>query len=195
MILCCKTCGNCMRTDNVEQICDYCGGNTEVLFTNEELEYINRYELDDMICTSREKYKINSEDYNEDLWKNREYKEKVNKVASENINAQSHMLTTGFNFEGYSIKMYKGVTSGQVVLGTGFLSEFTAEFADFFGVSSNKFADKLESAKNAAVQRLINKSVSLGGNAIIGLDFDYIVFATNMIGVIANGTSVIIEKD
>ena len=195
MILCCKTCGNCMKTDTIEKSCDYCGGNTDVLFTNEELEYINKYELDDMIYASREKYKINNEDYNEDLWKNREYKEKINKIASENVNIQSHMLTTGFNFEGYSIKMYKGVTSGQVVLGTGFLSEFTAEFADFFGVHSNKFADKLESAKNAAVQKLINKSASLGGNAIIGLDFDYITFANNMIGVVANGTSVIIEKD
>lgn len=195
MILCCKTCGNCMKTDNMEQSCDYCGGKTAVLFTNEELECISKYELDDMICTLREKYKIDNEDYNEDLWKNREYKEKASKLASENINAKSHMLTTGFSFEGYTIKMYKGVTSGQVVLGTGFLSEFTAEFADFFGVGSNKFADKLESAKNAAIQRLINKSVSLGGNAIIGLDFDYIVFANNMIGVVANGTSVIIEKD
>ena len=195
MILCCRTCGNCMKTDNMEQGCDYCGGSTEVLFTNEELECINKYELDDMICTLREKYKIDNADYNEDLWKNREYKEKASKIASENANAKSHMLTTGFNFEGYSIKMYKGVTSGQVVLGTGFLSEFTAEFADFFGVNSNRFADKLESAKNAAVQRLINKSVSLGGNAIIGLDFDYIVFSNNMIGVVANGTSVIIEKD
>ena len=195
MILCCKTCGNCMRTDNREQSCDYCGGNTEVLFSNEELKCINKYELDDMIYASREKYKIDNEEYNEELWNNRAYKEKVNKVAIANANVQSHMLTTGFNFEGYSIKMYKGVTSGQVVLGTGFLSEFTAEFADFFGVSSNKFADKLESAKNAAVQKLINKSVLLGGNAIIGLDFDYIVFANNMIGVVANGTSVIIEKE
>jgi uncharacterized protein YbjQ (UPF0145 family) len=41
---------------------------------------------------------------------------------------------------------------------------------------------------------LIEKSVLVGGNAIIGVDFDYIMFSNNMIGVVANGTSVIIEE-
>lgn len=89
---------------------------------------------------------------------------------------------------------YKGVISGQVVLGTGFLSEFSASFSDFFGMEANFFSDKLEKAKNAAKERLIEKSVLSGGNAIIGVDFDYIMFSYNMIGVIANGTSVIIEE-
>ena len=107
---------------------------------------------------------------------------------------ETYMLTTGYEFSGYKIKKYIGVISGQVVLGTGFLSEFTASFADFFGEESNKFADKLETAKNAAVEKLIKKSADKGGNAIIGVDFDYITFHGNMIGVIANGTSVVVEK-
>ncbi len=106
----------------------------------------------------------------------------------------NYMLTTGFEFSGYTIKKYMGVISGQVVLGTGFLSEFTASFADFFGEESNKFANKLETAKNAALERLIEKSEGKGGNAVIGVDFDYITFHGNMIGVIANGTSVIVEE-
>lgn len=107
---------------------------------------------------------------------------------------ETYMLTTGYEFSGYKITKYIGVISGQVVLGTGFLSEFTASFADFFGEESNKFADKLETAKNAAVEKLIIKSADKGGNAIIGVDFDYITFHSNMIGVVANGTSVVIEK-
>ena len=34
-----------------------------------------------------------------------------------------------------------------------------------------------------------------GGNAVIAIDFDYITFQNNMIGVIANGTSVVIERN
>ena len=49
-------------------------------------------------------------------------------------------------------------------------------------------------AKNAAKRRLVEQSVLAGGNAIIGVDFDYITFAGNMLGVSANGTSVTIEK-
>ena len=36
--------------------------------------------------------------------------------------------------------------------------------------------------------------IDKGGNAIIGIDFDYITFSNNMIGVVANGTAVRIEK-
>ena len=102
--------------------------------------------------------------------------------------------TTGFNFEGYNIVSYKGIVNGQVVLGTGFLSELNASFADFCGSQSDKFADKLEKAKGAAMRRMVEKAVKQGGNAIIGIDFDYITFSNNMVGVVANGTAVVIEK-
>lgn len=40
--------------------------------------------------------------------------------------AESQLLTTGYDFSGYKIIKYIGVISGEVVLGTGFLSEFSA---------------------------------------------------------------------
>lgn len=107
----------------------------------------------------------------------------------------NYMLTTGYDFIGYKIKKYIGIVSGQIVLGTGFLSEFTASFSDFFGVQSEKFATKLEQAKQAALEKMVVKSDVKGGNAIIGVDFDYITFHGNMIGVIANGTSVVVEEE
>lgn len=108
--------------------------------------------------------------------------------------ASKQMLTTGFDFNGYNIKSYLGVVSGEVVLGTGFLSEFSASFSDFFGSKSGAFACKLEEAKDAALKGLAQHSAERGGNAVIGIDFDYITFSSNMIGVVANGTSVIVEK-
>ena len=39
-----------------------------------------------------------------------------------------HMVTTGFQFEGYEIVSYLGVVAGEVVLVGGFLSEFTSSF-------------------------------------------------------------------
>lgn len=107
----------------------------------------------------------------------------------------NQLLTTGYNFHGYTIKKYFGIISGEVVLGTGFLSEFSASFSDFLGSKSESFAKKLESAKDAALKRLIQHSAEKGGNAVIGVDFDYITFSSNMIGVVANGTSVLIEKN
>lgn len=108
--------------------------------------------------------------------------------------AEKQLLTTGYDFSGYKIVQYLGVISGEVVLGTGFLSEFSASFSDLFGEEYGAFADKLETAKDASIKKLTLKSAEKGGNAIIGVDFDYITFASNMIGVVANGTSVVIER-
>lgn len=104
------------------------------------------------------------------------------------------MLTTGFSFEGHTIRRYAGVISAQVVMGTGFLSELSASVSDFLGEENDAFAKKMERAKDAALTKLIEKSIEKGGNAIIGVDFDYITFSSNMIGVVTNGTSVVIEK-
>ena len=49
-------------------------------------------------------------------------------------------------------------------------------------------------AKKAAQKILIDEALKAGGNAVIGVDFDYILFGNNMIGVSANGTSVKVVK-
>jgi uncharacterized protein YbjQ (UPF0145 family) len=104
-------------------------------------------------------------------------------------------LTTGNNFDGYKISTYLGIISGESVLGTGFLSEFKANLSDTFGVASYAFSDKLRHAKETAVISLIDSCLEKGGNAIIGISFDYITFTNNLIGVIANGTAVVIERE
>lgn len=106
----------------------------------------------------------------------------------------NHLMTTGYYFDGYRIKGYNGVISGSVVLGTGFLSEFGASISDLFGSQSELFSDKLETARELALKNLVKKSAQNSGNAIIGIDFDYITFSNNMIGVVANGTSVVVEQ-
>lgn len=106
----------------------------------------------------------------------------------------NHTLTSGYNFEGYKITSYRGIVSGEVVMGTGFLSEFAASINDFFGATSEEFGIKMSQAKEIATSKMIDSSVVKGGNAIIGVDFDYTTFGNNMIAVSANGTSVIIVK-
>lgn len=111
-----------------------------------------------------------------------------------NREIKHHMVTSGYNFEGYQIKEYMGLISGQVVIGTGVLEEVKAGLSDAFGLESHAFAEKLDKAKDLALRKLITKSLDLDANAIIGIDFDYITFNHNMLGVSANGTSVHIEK-
>lgn len=162
--------------DNFEKGCKKSKSIAEEQVTLEGQKYIDKY-----IEQKRQKFMGTSNSEDEEQ---RKIKEKIS----------GHMLTTGFNFEGFKIVDYKQVISGETVLGTGFVSEFSASFSDFFGSSTNMFSNKLKQAKEAALEKLILTSIDIGGNAIIGVDFDYITFTGNLIGVVANGTSVLIKK-
>lgn len=115
------------------------------------------------------------------------------KLQEEQIR-KNFKLSTSYNFEGYRISKYYGIASGNTVLGTGFLSEGRAVVSDAFGTEDAAFSDKLEQAKNSSINKMISNAIKQGGNALIGVSFDYITFSSNMIGVVANGTVVEIMK-
>ncbi|SDM83335.1 heavy metal-binding domain-containing protein [Acetanaerobacterium elongatum] len=104
------------------------------------------------------------------------------------------MITTTHSMKGYDIKNYYGIISAEIALGTGFLSELSANLADLLGTTSGLFAQKLDEARNQVIKNLIDNAYEHGCNAIIGLSFNYILFSGNMIGIVANGTGVSIVK-
>ena len=71
-----------------------------------------------------------------------------------------------FLSKGYRIEAYCGVVCAEVVMGTGFFSEWSASVSDLFGEHSNAFESKLEEARRAAMRRLVEKT-ALGGRKCI----------------------------
>lgn len=104
-----------------------------------------------------------------------------------------HLTTTGFNVEGHTIEEYFGVVTGEMVLGTGFFSGFGAGVSDLLGVEADQYRNKLIEARKVAMRRVIVESLYLGGNALIGVDIDYIVFMNDLMGITITGTSVKIK--
>lgn len=119
----------------------------------------------------------------EDLFST-EYKEIYNRF----------LMTTGFGFEGYEIKSYKGIVHAECSLGTGFISELSLSINDLVGGSSKRYENKLGQAKEYVEEILKRNAILKGCNAIIGVDFDILSLANNMIVVSANATAVWIEK-
>lgn len=118
----------------------------------------------------------------------------ANKAASEyREKMESFLITTTNNFEGYRIKKYIGVLSGEVVLGTGLFSDFDAALSDFFGANASAYTSKLMKAREEAISRLKLECINRNANAVIGVDIDIMTLGSNMIVVSANGTAVIIE--
>ena len=119
--------------------------------------------------------------------------------------AMSEMLiTSGFNFDGYTIKKYSGYISGDDCI--------TMPRDNFWG--DNKVSDNLCNAlvkiRRQAIKELKEAAYDLGCNAVIGVDFDYLtmdpqhasalnnsvtVYEPYVICVTANGNAAVIEKD
>jgi len=95
--------------------------------------------------------------------------------------------------QGYKVLQHFDLISCEIVLGTGFLSEWNAAVADFWGTRSDRFEGKLAQAKALAMQELKIKAVEVGANAIIGADIDYHSVSANLLMVVVTGTPVVLD--
>ena len=105
------------------------------------------------------------------------------------------LVTTAPILDGFQIKEYIGVVSGECALGTGFLSSLGAAFADLTGSRSGMYQSKLDEAKNSALRDMESKAAHLRANAIIGISIEYVAFTSDIMGVIALGTAVKLVKN
>lgn len=165
-------------------ICERC----EAELTEEMVNSGFCYQCGQHICI-QEEIKIFNKKLEEEKLKQKILKENESKDQIENF-----LMTTGYNFEEYKIIRYNKVICAETVMGTGFFSELSAGLSDFFGVEDDAFASKLDEARNSATCKLVHKAIKVGANAILGVDFDYVLFNKNMISVIVNGTAVTVEK-
>ena len=106
----------------------------------------------------------------------------------------NHIMTTSNIPDDYNVVKYCGIVSSQIVIGTGMWSEFVASVDDFFGSSTSPFAEKIRKSREILLERIRTESSERGGNAVIGIKFEYVSFENNIIGVMVDGTSVEIEK-
>ena len=107
---------------------------------------------------------------------------------------ENFLMTTGVSFETHRIVSYLGITSGEIFLGTGFISELSGAVNDLLGTTSNVLAEKLAQAKTMAVDKLVDRCIDIGANAVIGVDLAISTLAVNnMIVTCANGTAVKVE--
>ena len=117
------------------------------------------------------------------------------------------IITSGFNFDGYTITKYSGYISGDDVI------QVARGTAGFFGAGTatntgEALSDSLKQLRRNALTELKEAAYDLGCNAVIGVDFDYMTldpvtananggttFMPYVFCVTANGNAVIIEKN
>lgn len=104
------------------------------------------------------------------------------------------LLSTTPTIEGRRILEYKGIVTGETIVGANAIKDFMAGLRDFFGGRSGTYEKVLRNAKESAMREMEECAAELGANAIVGIDLDYEAIGQNgsMLMVTCSGTSVVI---
>lgn len=104
------------------------------------------------------------------------------------------IVTTTPSIEGKFIKEYKGVVTGEAILGAHIFRDLFAGIRDIVGGRSGSYEKSLREAREIALQELEDEARKLGANAVVGVDLDYEVIGEqgSMLMVSASGTAVTI---
>jgi len=106
------------------------------------------------------------------------------------------IVSTTNTIEGRRIAEYKGVVTGEAILGANIFRDFFAGIRDIVGGRSGAYEKSLREARQIALHEMEEEAQRLGGNAVIGVDLDYeniTAGSGSMLMVSASGTAVVIE--
>lgn len=105
------------------------------------------------------------------------------------------ITTTTPSIEGKKILQYKGIVCGEIITGVNFVKDMMAGFRDFFGGRAQSYEEELIKARESAISEMVQRAMSLGANAVVGVDIDYEVLGQNgsMLMVSVSGTAVVTD--
>lgn len=110
--------------------------------------------------------------------------------------AVGHMIiTTTPSVDGKRILEYRGVVTGEAILGANIFRDLFAGIRDIVGGRSAAYEKELRHAREMAMSEMASNATLLGANAVVGVDLDYEVLGPNngMLMVSVSGTAVVLE--
>ena len=119
------------------------------------------------------------------------------------------LTTTTPTIDGRRIREYRGIVTGEAILGTNVFRDFFAGIRDIVGGRSAAYEEELRKAKaiameemerqahDIAIREMCDEAASLGANAVVGIDLDYETIEVgdrgSMMMVSASGTAVVVD--
>ncbi|HTA26917.1 MAG TPA: YbjQ family protein [Bacteroidia bacterium] len=104
------------------------------------------------------------------------------------------LVTTGFDFQGYRITKYLGVTRGLIVRSRSVVGNIGAGFQALVGGNITIYTTMCEKARSDAFDLMMEHAAQMGANAVIGMRYDTNEVAGAINEVLAYGTAVVVEK-
>ena len=102
------------------------------------------------------------------------------------------IVTTTSTVEGQSVREYRGIVTGEAILGANVFRDIFAGITDIIGGRSGAYEKSLGEARETALTEMQDRAAAMGANGVIGVDLDYEVI-NNMLMVSASGTAVVLK--
>jgi uncharacterized protein YbjQ (UPF0145 family) len=99
------------------------------------------------------------------------------------------IVTTTPSVEGRRIVEYRGIVTGEAILGANVFRDIFAGITDIIGGRSGAYEASLGKARETALAEMEARARKLGADAVVGVDLDYEVI-NGMMMVSATGTAV-----
>lgn len=93
------------------------------------------------------------------------------------------------------MRKYKGVVTGETIIGANFVKDFFASIRDVVGGRSGSYEQVLTEARETSMKEMQERAARLGANAIVGIDIDYetVGQSGSMLMVAVSGTAVVVD--
>ena len=105
------------------------------------------------------------------------------------------LVSTTSTLEGVQVLEYKGIVTGEAILGANIFRDLFAGIRDIVGGRAGSYEKVLRSAREQAMEELQLQAHELGANAVIGIDIDYETVGGqgSMLMVSISGTAVVVR--
>lgn len=102
------------------------------------------------------------------------------------------ILTTTPSVEGKTIREYRGIVTGEAIVGANIIKDIFAGIRDIVGGRSGAYEKELRRSRETALAELSEEARMKGADAVVGIDLDYEVVGSggSMLMVAASGTAV-----
>jgi uncharacterized protein YbjQ (UPF0145 family) len=105
------------------------------------------------------------------------------------------IVTTTPSIEGRAIREYRGIVTGEAIMGANIFKDLFAGIRDIVGGRSATYERELRRARDLATEEMKQAAAEMGANAVVGVDLDYETVGTNgsMLMVTISGTAVVLS--
>jgi uncharacterized protein YbjQ (UPF0145 family) len=105
------------------------------------------------------------------------------------------LVTTTPSVDGKTITAYRGIVTGEAIMGANIFKDLFAGIRDIVGGRSATYERELRKAREMAMEEIKLAAAEMGANAVVGIDIDYETVGANgsMLMVTVSGTAVVLQ--